>query len=71
MQISHEYLAKLINIFVIKGCEHFLETNMQQTLTDLNRKMLKKASTYLKLYALDSSGSIFITFFVQYMMDNT
>ena len=43
---------------------------MQQTLTDLNRKMLKKQLAS-KLYALDSSKSDFITFFVQCMMDNT
>ena len=41
---------------------------MQQTLTDLNRKMLTAS---LKPYALDSFKSIFITFFVQYMMVNT
>ena len=43
---------------------------MQQTLTDLNRKMSKKQLAS-KVYALDSSKSNFITIFVQYMMDDT
>ena len=39
---------------------------MQQTLTDLNRKMLKKQLVVAsKLCALDSSKSDFITFFAK------